>query len=108
MAARLEPGTGPLGRAGRRARPAYLHMALIIMSRAATWPGREDPFPPQALDLARQPCEATARRVDALGRPPRPDVQWGRRLCAVSARSDGRGGEAGWLPRDGQSGSARP
>jgi len=55
----------------------YLHMARIIMTRAAAWPAPEAPFPPHALDLARQLQATIARRVDELGRPPRPDV-----LCA--------------------------
>ena len=55
----------------------YLRIALIIMARAATWPAPEAPFPPQALDLARQLGEVVERQVDVLGRPPRPDV-----LCA--------------------------
>ena len=50
----------------------YLHVARIIMSCAATWPGPETPFPPQALDLARQFYDAIERRGDELGRPPRP------------------------------------
>lgn len=66
------PATGPdpLGRAGHRA-------LGIIMTRAATWPAPEAPFPAQPLDLARQLYEAIERRVDALGRPARPDI-----LCA--------------------------
>jgi len=52
-------------------------VALIIMSRAATWPAPEAPFPPQVLELAQRLYEAIEHRVDAMGRPPRPDV-----LCA--------------------------
>ena len=74
------------------------HMALIIMSRAATWPGREAPFPPQALGLARHLYEATARRLDALGRPSRPD--------GLGAHSGARPVSpyphlAGWAPAEG-------
>jgi hypothetical protein len=52
----------------------YLHMAWTIMTRAATWPASEAPFPPQALELARQLYEAIEHRVDELGRAPLPDV----------------------------------
>jgi hypothetical protein len=51
----------------------YLHMARIIMTRVAPAPKRETPFLPQALDLAC-PSAAIQRRVDELGRLPRPDV----------------------------------
>jgi hypothetical protein len=51
----------------------YLHMARIIMTRAAAWPAGEGPFPAHTLDLARQLYDAIARRLDALSRPPRPD-----------------------------------
>jgi hypothetical protein len=50
-----------------------LHMAWTIMTRAVTRAASEAPFPPQALELARHLYEATARRLDALGRPSRPD-----------------------------------
>ncbi len=74
---------GPSPRARKRARWAaqaverYLHMARIILSRAAAWAGPEAPFSPQVLDLAQQLYAVIARRVDGLERPPRPDV-----LCA--------------------------
>jgi hypothetical protein len=73
----------PLASSPERARWAaqaverYLHMARMIMTRAAAWPAGQGPFSAQALDLARQLCDAIERRVDELGRPPRPDV-----LCA--------------------------
>jgi hypothetical protein len=47
-------------------------MTPIIMTRAATRPAPEAPFSPQALGFARQLCDAIERRVDELGRPPRP------------------------------------
>jgi len=55
----------------------YLHMARIILTRAAAWPAPKAPLPPQALELARQLYEAIERWVDELGRPSRSDV-----LCA--------------------------
>jgi hypothetical protein len=66
----------PLASSPERARWAtqaverYLHMARIIMSRAATWPGPEVAFPPQALDLAQQLCAdlISARQQRFLGR----------------------------------------
>ena len=68
----------PLASSPERARWAaqaverYLHMARIIMSRAAAWPGPEAPFSPQVLELAQQLYDAIERRVDELGRPPHP------------------------------------
>jgi hypothetical protein len=47
----------------------YLHLARIIMTRAAAWPVAEAPFPAHTLNLAEQLYEAIARRVDQLGRP---------------------------------------
>jgi hypothetical protein len=59
----------PLASSPERARWAaqaverYLHMARIIMTRAAAWPATEAPFPPQALDLSRQLYETIGRRT---------------------------------------------
>jgi hypothetical protein len=74
------PPLWPLAAGSNRTRWAaqaierYLHMARIIMTRAATWPAGETPFPPEALRFAQQLYEAIARQLDVLGRPPRPDV----------------------------------
>jgi hypothetical protein len=68
----------------RRLSSATRPMARIIMSRAAAWPGPEAPFSPQVLGLAC-PSAAIQRRVDELGRLPRPDV-----LCGPLRR------DAGW------------
>lgn len=70
------PATGPdlLGRAGHRALPAHGRDHHDARGDLA---GARGPFPAQALDLARQLYEAIERRVDALGRPARPDI-----LCA--------------------------
>lgn len=70
----------PLASSPERARWAaqaverYLHMAQIIMSRAAAWPGPEATFLPQVLGLAQQLYAAIARLVNAPGSPRRPDV----------------------------------
>jgi len=56
----------------------YLHAARLIMRRAATWP--EEPFPGESLAHAEQLYTVIRYRVDALGRPPSPDV-----LCATVA-----------------------
>jgi hypothetical protein len=48
-------GTGAAGAHwATQAAERYLHMARIIMLRAAAWPAAEAPFSAQALDLARQ------------------------------------------------------
>lgn len=60
----------PLATGPERARWAaqaverYRHMAWIIMTHAAAWPAPKDPFPPQALDLARRLYEAIDRPRD--------------------------------------------
>jgi hypothetical protein len=50
----------------------YLHMVRIVMTRVAAWPAAERPFPAQARDLARQLYDAIVRRLDEMGRSPRP------------------------------------
>jgi hypothetical protein len=76
----------PLASSPERARWAthaverYRHMARIIMTRAAAGPEPETPFLPPALNLAWLSA-AIQRRVDELGRPPRPDD-----LCARCGR----------------------
>jgi hypothetical protein len=51
VAARLEPGTV---RWAAQAVERCLHMARIIMTRAAAWPVAEAPFPAHTLNLAEQ------------------------------------------------------
>jgi hypothetical protein len=86
----------------------YLHMARIIMSRAAAGPAGETPFPrasprPRAAALRR---DRTPSR-DALGRPPRPDGlgahRGARRVSPTHTSPGGRPLKAGPLDRTGGS-----
>jgi hypothetical protein len=48
----------------------YLHLARLIIARAAAWPGAGHPLAAEALAHVEPLYEAIARRVDALGRLP--------------------------------------
>jgi hypothetical protein len=58
------PGSGALA---AQALELYLHLAQLIMTRAAGWPAAEQPLEIEALAHVEPLYEAVARRVDPLG-----------------------------------------